>query len=1604
MEAAGVDEDFQRMLDETVAEYKTTTGRDLRENVSLEAENLLANIKEDKVDDEEKQKWKKAKEYLRNSLKCILTLGSIAAQGASMAFGPAQLCFNAASFLIDTAQKYEKIFSGLGDLFEKIYGFLLRFEVHARPKAIGVKIDSHLKLIIHKLLRKFVDICALSVKLASTKGKIRAALSAFAFGSDQGVSAAMASLQFLVEEETRMAIALTLEDTQNSGARTSAGITELKGFARNADTKLDNMSHTVSLTLETTQSSGIEMTSGLKKVNMVLQNTEAKVEALHKAEKRKEEENFIEKTRKKVKELLNIKEETWRDHQNDYLRSAVENTGKWLFEDEQFTAWKATNEADHTNPVFALEAGKGFGKSILCAKVIEHLKDSFKDGNQTDRVSVAFFFFKEDRSSREDNLSMNNALQKIVWQLSKNDPAYQKFVAGVGQGSDSFSSNTMQLWEKGVRDYAKTNATFFIILDGIDIAKEEAVKTQPLVKILQDIAYMTRDPSSRLRIRLFLTGQGKDFSELINKSGTDIYTVALGQVNRDDIVQFINNRLGSAPALHTHDNLRVRICGKLLDIAGGDYLKLTPILEEVSKKDRRNEIEAALERARKDPQEALRRQVEKLNAQLDDQDIKELNELLVWVFFGMRSFLVEEMETVLFLRNSASREDSLVTLARQIEEKYSMLLYIGESSFVMAHPTLWYIKDLQSEQQEAEEDADSEADSTKLHKSEVDIVRRFLKQVCDDKLFAKFGFEDLFKRKMGKKVAKIDFQAPNGHVRILLTSLKAICGDDRDKTKPLHQYFIYSLDYHLNEADLAHAEHKAKQEIGALLLQMFTDEKCIKTWWTDARLNALMRYYVDYQSNLEDAILRWFKDTVVVEHLSEDDKHWINDLLSKSKPEEDLFKYITRVTARVWLQSFKWPLFDYFYWVYAFVTKIENRSRSMKQAPENIELLKIPADMIYAAEKWAKKELAIDESDVQWIVRVAYTLSHFGHQAEALERWRLACSMDPHNWMVDFLHVKIKRDQQDYEACLKRALAIVERFRTDESLRNDIACSWKEVLRTIADAYHSLEQHEASIHASCRLLEQFPDDYKFVMTVVERFDERGNFRGVIALLEELDMPRPIERLEQQNQKERQQNANNNEGKVVEKQEEDNDNENSGPTKLTTLYHAFASSDDYDSSSSFHYRVARAARVTNSMVVVHKAFCNAMDAAKAQPSPSSITTSPSPDEDILAALRYYYALTLLHQSTYQDVDDADADTKKAVELLECNLLPNKLTSPTTINAWTLYCSARALSSIYLHYAKSVGVSGSDSDQWTKKLRTLVDAQSAQASSTGEGGPVATTLVLGRVLHLAGKESEAREATRGYVRVALNLLDDDDPDNDTQAYLMLGEALAPLDDDVNALAAWGVIRPWEVGKKSDGKEGKAEDEAGGEGGDKGEETAEKQKGVERHTEQNDSKNDEADEATADTEPPKIIRTLDADDTGPKSSTDDGKQGIPISPGDGTAATGEEPPPPRLDGPLGNYCDGNCNTTWEYPDDIYVCKDCIDVQFCAVCFDKVRTGTLERQICGRDHAFLHVPRWTDIAAADKAAGGVPKGFMRVGNEVLAIKDWINGIRVKWGFAKVD
>lgn len=100
------------------------------------------------------------------------------------------------------------------------------------------------------------------------------------------------------------------------------------------------------------------------------------------------------------------------------------------------------------------------------------------------------------------------------------------------------------------------------------------------------------------------------------------------------------------------------------------------------------------------------------------------------------------------------------------------------------------------------------------------------------------------------------------------------------------------------------------------------------------------------------------------------------------------------------------------------------------------------------------------------------------------------------------------------------------------------------------------------------------------------------------------------------------------------------------------------------------------------------------------------------------------------------------------------------------------------------------------------------------------------------------------------------------------------------------------------------------------------------------------------------------------------------------------------PALRGWLHSYCDG-CGTSWTYVDNIYCCKDCLDVQLEPNCYAALKTGTLDPKICGKDHEFLHIPpfdeaEWRALATEDN---------VRVGNRVMPRKEWLKDIKNQWG-----
>jgi hypothetical protein len=101
--------------------------------------------------------------------------------------------------------------------------------------------------------------------------------------------------------------------------------------------------------------------------------------------------------------------------------------------------------------------------------------------------------------------------------------------------------------------------------------------------------------------------------------------------------------------------------------------------------------------------------------------------------------------------------------------------------------------------------------------------------------------------------------------------------------------------------------------------------------------------------------------------------------------------------------------------------------------------------------------------------------------------------------------------------------------------------------------------------------------------------------------------------------------------------------------------------------------------------------------------------------------------------------------------------------------------------------------------------------------------------------------------------------------------------------------------------------------------------------------------------------------------------------------------------LAGPLTNYCDGRCNTKWSYADNMWVCKDCADVQFDPVCYDKLKNGILKRRVCSPLHHHFYIPpfqkeRWL----------ATPEDQMWVDGSLMQKKDWVEKIKVEWQIDK--
>ena len=413
-------------------------------------------------------------------------------------------------------------------------------------------------------------------------------------------------------------------------------------------------------------------------------------------------------------------------------------------------------------------------------------------------------------------------------------------------------------------------------------------------------------------------------------------------------------------------------------------------------------------------------------------------------------------------------------------------------------------------------------------------------------------------------------------------------------------------------------------------------------------------------------------------------------------------------------------------------------------------------------------------------------------------------------------------------------------------------------------------------------------------------------------------------------------------------------------RLTQMFFELVQEENY------HATIIKVAKKNGSFELIKKSYQTAIEAAD---SSSKIGKAESMDSarGIFAQLLYYYALALYRH----DLDLAEKN--RAIELWEQVLTLRR--TKFDMNLWLAKRGATAkLTMIYLTKAKEAGMSSDLANRHLQKLEGLRLNDSIYSDNDAGLEDRQVRYLRGRYYSVMGEREKAMEYLKPSIELGLALLSDDDPSNDHTGYETLADCFTFFSDEKNALAAWSLIRPTtNLPVKQPAKDSAPSTIESKESRPPGIHTVNAAKGS--FTEDSNVQGTE-----------EIVSTEDGNEFQNQAPT-------PFSPPTLTrSATSYKAKKPL--GPLDNGCDGNCGTSWTYPDDIYACKDCIDVWFDPGCLELLKKGELTWDVCNKNHEFLHIPKY-DFERAEE----IGMDNVAVGDKVMSVKDWLDSIRVEWG-----
>lgn len=899
---------LRQRWDHEVRRFKEKTGYDLGtyKNGQVSKTGILSTLnKQYGSDSKDAKKRDEVYGTVEKIINGVELVGAIAAQAASVVFGPAQMCFNALDLLFSIPKAMKSFHEELSKLFREVKDYLSKFNVYDRIDQRGM-LDVALVTSNNEILIAFVDLCMLAWHAVEHKtsfmlGKV--------FLNESPITAAVDNFGELIKKQNELTSTMTLEAVLENGALTRKILSRY--------TRLEESTKRIE--------------DSVKDGNVVGKDTNVVVKGL--AADSLESKNLkVDRDRiLKIDKTLDLTDATVSDPLESLRLSKkllFDEILELLKSETDFTEWddyETPDDGKARRRLLYVGGEASTGKTKLLSALVQQIdarRKALHDKQQEalrnkvpkdDRsVYVVYYSFaaaskNRDREKKFDT-PVHTALKVMAAQLARQSTRYANTLSDILDDLQKKQMTLDEIWgHLKMSEYdAPAFSTLYMFFDGLDQLKSSLPDLGKLFKMADAQKKAKDSESGKLRLRVVFTGKPEVNKKLDLEDALPMINIAT--INTPLIKSYVDVQLQDRTIFQDDDEASRERRNKVLDLipsnCNGSFdvadqkLKLleTAIERDTDSDELMEDLESATFNSIADEGRKI---LEKLSTELSEQHRAQLREILIWTIYADRRPVLDELEGALYLQRNKT---SLEPLRRKITGRFEEALELSDDDYVYPRDSIEEAIRYSDHDLSATNDKEDKAEilvNISVKNADEPSVKQFVRDLNKRISDGQFDFAtQATKSKTGKELY---FGPGDAELNIVLRLLRALNDDRvRRQTAALVKYACRSLPLHLEKFQTDYLLKTPIWEVTDVakgLINFLSDPESLAHAWDSAPFDA----YEWLSDSTVKAVRKILQDQDAVDDLDPIERRWAERHTDKLAKKASFYEPLLRVVAEKWL-------------------------------------------------------------------------------------------------------------------------------------------------------------------------------------------------------------------------------------------------------------------------------------------------------------------------------------------------------------------------------------------------------------------------------------------------------------------------------------------------------------------------------------------------------------------------------------------------------------------------------------------------------------------------------------------------------------------------------